>query len=215
MSIDDFEQYFDRTGCVDGCVCSDGLAVGVVEHPCIADTNAIMRADGHAAVEAGEAVGAVESDGAPLGVEAVDPVVAAEGVGDADGEVIFAAGVRGLGEVALEGELFHDGVADEFAVEVDLGAEVGSADVEEDAFALHGCGDVDGAVPPGDTEVCAVLWDGVVGGVAIFFGCVGAGAVGAPEVLLDRRGEEDFFSCLWREDVPASGGWVGGKSGEV
>ena len=88
--------------------------------------------------------------------------------------MIVAAGVGGVGEVALEGELFHDGVADELPVEVDLGAEAGSADVEEDAFAAHVGGDVDGAVPPGDAEVGAVLGDGVVGGVAVLLGRVGA-----------------------------------------
>ena len=106
-----------------------------------------MRAERHAAVEAGEAVGAVEFDGSPLGVEAVDPVVAAEGVGEADGEEVEAAGVGGVGEVALEGKLLHDGVADEFLVEEDLGAEAGSADVEEDALALPVGGDVDRRCP--------------------------------------------------------------------
>ena len=56
-----------------------------------------MCAEGHAAVEAGEAVGAVEFDGPPLGVEAVDPVVTAEGVGEADAEEVEAAGVCGVG----------------------------------------------------------------------------------------------------------------------
>ncbi len=100
-------------------------------------------------------MGAVEFQGSPLGVEAVYPVVAAEGVGDADGDEVEAAGVCCVGEVALEGELFHDGVADEFLVEVDLGAQVGSADVEEDALALHRCRDVDRSIPPGDSEVGA------------------------------------------------------------
>jgi hypothetical protein len=102
-------------------------------------------------------VGAVEFDGSPLGVEAVDPVVAAEGVGEADGDEVEAAGVCRVGEVTLEGELFHDGVADEFSVEEDLGAEAGSADVEEDAFALPFGGNVDKATPPGDAEVGSVF----------------------------------------------------------
>ena len=134
-------------------------------------------------------MGAVEFDGSPLGVEAVDPVLAAEGDGDgADGDEVEAAGVCCVGEVALEGELFHDGVADEFFVEEDLGAEAGAADVEEDAFALPFGGDVDLPAPPGDAEVCAVLRDGVVGGVAVLVGCVGAPAEFAPVVLLDGGG---------------------------
>src|SRR5207302_150981 len=111
-----------------------GARTRTVQNPSRLDPYTPMRADGHAAVEAGEAVGAVEFDGSPLGVEAVDPVVAAEGVGEADGDEVEAAGVCGVGEVALEGELFHDGVADEFFVEEDLCAEAGAADVEEDAF---------------------------------------------------------------------------------
>jgi hypothetical protein len=47
------------------------------------------------------------------------------------------------------------GVADEFFVEVDLGSEVGSADVEEDALALHRRRDVDRSIPPGHAEVGA------------------------------------------------------------
>src|SRR3954469_21594756 len=108
-----------------------------------------MRADCHAPVKAGEAVGAVEFDGSPLGIEAVDPVVAAERVGEADGEEVEAAGVCGMGEVALEGKLLHDGVADEFFVQEDLSAKTGAANVEEDASALPFGGDVDLLAPPG------------------------------------------------------------------
>ncbi len=170
-----------------------------------------MRADRHAAVEAGEAVGAVEFDGSPLGVEAVDPVVAAEGVGEADGDEVEATGVCGVGEVALEGELLHDGVADEFFVEEDLGAEAGSADVEEDALALPVGGDVDLLAPPGDAEVGAVLGDGVVGGVAVLFGGVGALAEFAPVVLLDGGGEGDVDAIVGAEESPAAGGFVDGE----
>ncbi len=144
-----------------------------------------MGRDGHAAVEAAEAVGAVETYGPPLGVQAVDPVVAAEGVGDADGDEVEAAGIGCVGEVALEGKLFHDGVADELVVDEDLGSEAGSADVEEDALALPVFRNFDLAVPPGDAEVGSVLGDGVVGAVAVLLGGVGALAELAPEVLLD------------------------------
>src|SRR5580698_5553912 len=107
-----------------------------------------MCADRDSSIERAEAVGAVERDRAPFGVEAVDPVEAAEGVGDADGEDVEAAGVGGVGAVALEGKLLHDGVADEFLVEVDLGAEMRAADVKKDALAAHCRGDVDAAMPP-------------------------------------------------------------------
>src|SRR5437899_2422138 len=94
---------------------ADGMNILGVEHPRIRHSYALgMRTDSHAAVEAGEAVGAVEFDGSPLGVEAVDPVVAAEGVGEADGDEVEAPGVCGVGKVALKGKLFHDGIADEF-----------------------------------------------------------------------------------------------------
>ncbi len=170
-------------------------------------------------------MGTVERDLAPLGVEAVDPVEAAEGVGDADGEDVEVSGVDGAGAVALEGKLFHDGVADELLVEVDLGAEVGAADVEEDALAAELGGDVDGAMEPGDAEVGAVLRDVVVGGrlgrvgrgVTVFLGCVGARlavfacAVLAPEVLLDGGGECDLEAGGWRERSPAAGGRVDGQ----
>jgi hypothetical protein len=97
-----------------------------------------------------------------------------------------------VGEVALEGEFFHDGVADEFSVEEDFGAEVRSADVEEDALALPFGGDVDGrAAPPGDAEVGSVSWDGVVCGVPVLVGGVGATAKFAPVVLLDGGGQGD------------------------
>ena len=151
-----------------------------------------MRRDRHPAVEAAEAVGAVELDRTPLGVEAVDPVVAAEGVGDADGEQILSAGVGGGGEVGLEGQLLHDGVADQLPVEVDLGAQMRSANVQEDALARHGRGDFDLARPPRDAEVGPVLRDGIVGGVAILIRRVGAWlailprSVLAPEMLLHR-----------------------------
>ncbi len=156
-------------------------------------------------------MGAVEFDGSPLGVEAVDPVVAAEGVGEADAEEVEASGVCGVGEVALEGELFHDGVADEFSIEEDLGTEAGSADVEEDAFAFPVGGDVDLLAPPGDAEVGAVLGDGVVGGVAVLFGGVGAGAEFGPVVLLDGGGEGDVDAGEVVEEAPAAGGLVDGE----
>ncbi len=183
----------------------------------ILDPCSIVGREGHAAVEAGEAVGAVEFDGSPLGVEAVDPVVAAEGVGEADGDEVEAAGVGCVGEVALEGELFHDGVADEFFVEEDLGAEAGSADVEEDALALPVGGDVDLLAPPGDAEVGAVLRDGVVGGVAILVWCVRTRRLVfsctefAPVVLLDGGGEGDVDACEVVEETPAAGGLVDGE----
>src|SRR6266480_7423836 len=85
---------------------SDGVNILGVEHPRIRHSYVLgVSADCHAAVEAGEAVGAVEFDGSPLGVEAVDPVVTAEGVGEADAEEVEAPGVCGVGEVALEGKL--------------------------------------------------------------------------------------------------------------
>ena len=162
---------------------------------------------------------------APLGVEAVDPVEAAEGVGDADGEEVEAARICGVGEVALEGELFHDGVADELLVEEDLGAEAGAADVQEDALAAVGGGDIDGAVPPGDAVKGAVLRDGVVcggegrvggGGEVVLLRSVRAGTVairpgGAPEVLLDGGGEEHFDGRVRSEGLPAAGGDVHGE----
>ena len=178
-----------------------------------------MSCDRHAAVEAGEAVGAVEFDGSPLGVEAVDPVVAAEGVGEADGEDVEAAGVCGVGEVALEGKLLHDGVADEFSVEEDFGAEAGSADVEEDALAFPFGGDVELATPPRDAEVGSVLRDGVVGGVAVLFGGVRARSLViassefAPVVLLDGGGEGDVDAIVGAKSSPAAGGFVDRKWG--
>ena len=42
-------------------------------------------------------MGAVEFDGSPLGVEAVDPVVAAEGIGEADADEVEVAGVCCVG----------------------------------------------------------------------------------------------------------------------
>ncbi len=170
-----------------------------------------MRANRHATVEAGEAVGAVEFDDSPLGVEAVDPVVAAEGVGEPDGDEVEAAGVCGVGEVALEGELLHDGVADEFLVEEDLGAEACAADMEEDALVFPFGGDLDLLAPPGDAEVDAVLGDGIVGGVAVLFGGVGAAAEFAPVVLLDCGGEGDVDAGEVVEETPASGGLVDGE----
>ncbi len=139
--------------------------------------------------------------------------VAAEGVGEANAEEVEAAGVCGVGEVALEGELLHDGVADEFFVEEDLGAEAGSADVEEDAFALPVGGDVDLLAPPGDAEVGSVLRDGVVVGVAVLFGGVGAAAESAPVVLLDGGGEGDVDAGEVVEETPAASGFVDGERG--
>src|SRR5215469_1521511 len=165
-----------------------------------------MCAQRDPAIQCAEAVGAVERDLAPFGVEAVDPVEAAEGIGDADGEDVGAAGVGGVGAVALEGKLLHDGVADEPLVEVDLGAEVGAADVEEDSLAAHGGGDVDAAVPPGDAEVGAVLRDVIVGGglrwisrsITVFLRRVGTAAVLAPEVLFDGGWEGDLKASSLR-----------------
>src|SRR6185437_10633267 len=98
-----------------------------------------MRRHRDPAIQRAEAVRAVERYLAPLGIEAVDPVEAAERIGDADGEMVdrrlaVLGKAGGVGALALEGKLLHDGVADELPVEVDLGAEVGAADVEEDAF---------------------------------------------------------------------------------
>ncbi len=124
---------------------------------------------------------------------------------------VEATGVGRVGEVALEGQLLHDGVADEFSVEEDLGAEAGSADVEEDALALPFGGDVDLFAPPRDAEVGAVLRDGVVGGVAVLFGGVGAGAEFSPVVLLDGGGEGDVDAGEVVEEAPAAGGFVDGE----
>src|SRR6185437_15402194 len=87
-----------------------------------------MCTDRYAAIQRAEAVRAVERYLAPLGIEAVDPVEAAERIGDADGEMVdrrlaVLGKAGGVGAVALEGKLLHDGVADELPVEVDLGAE--------------------------------------------------------------------------------------------
>src|SRR5665213_1822076 len=120
-----------------------------IQEPCVAVADS---ADRHSAIESAESVRAIERDVAPLCVEAVDPVEASEGVGEADGEDVEASGIGGVGEVALEGQLLHDGVADELAVEVDLGAKARSTDVEEDALALHFRRDGDFAMPPRDAE---------------------------------------------------------------
>lgn len=149
----------------------------------------------------------VEFDGSPLGVEAVDPVVATEWVGDADGQGVEATGLCCVSKVTLERQLFHDGVADQFLIEVDLGAQASSADVEEDAFAAHAGGDFDGTVPPGDAEPGAVLREGVFGGVTVLVGRIGALAKFAPQVLLDgaREGDAKIAGRVRRENLPATG----------
>ena len=83
--------------------------------------------------------------------------------------------------------------------------------MEEDAFALPFGGDVEGAAPPGDAEVGSVLGDGVVGGVAVLFGSVGAGSEFAPVVLLDGGGEGDVDAGEAIEETPAAGGLVDGE----
>ena len=67
------------------------------------------------------------------------------------------------------------------------------------------------AAPPGDAEVGAVLRDGVVGGVAVLFGGVGALAEFAPVVLLDGGGEGDVDAVVVVEGSPAAGGFVDGE----
>src|SRR5262249_46916337 len=137
-----------------------------------------------------EAMGAIERDVSPLGIETVYPVEAAEGVGDANGEMVFAAGLGCGSQVGFKGKLFHDGVAAELAIEIDLGPQVCTADVQEDSLAVHGGRNLDVPVPPRDAEVGTILRDVVVRrrafgvfGVAIFFRRVGPTSVLAPEVL--------------------------------
>src|SRR5437868_2300424 len=95
--------------------------------------------------------------------------------------------------------------------------EAGSADVEEDAFALPFGGNVDLLAPPGDAEVGAILWDGVVGGVTILFGGVGARSLVitssefAPVVLLDGGGQGDIDAVVGAKGSPAAGGFVDGE----
>ncbi len=50
--------------------------------------------------------------------------------------------------------------------------------------------------------------DGVVGGVAVLFGRVGAGAEFSPVVLLDGSGEGDVDAGEVVEETPAAGGFV-------
>ena len=179
----------------------NGFLRSGVEHPGIFDTNAFgMRAYRHAAVEAGEAVGAVEFDGSPLGVEAVDPVVAAEGLVRRIAMRLKPPGSCGVGEVALERELLHDGVADEFLVEEDLGAEAGSADVEEMRLPFQSVG---------TWIACPTRrrrgrrrsggwgrWrrSGTLRGAGVL-------AEPAPVVLLDGGGEGDVDAGEWREET--------------
>src|SRR6266550_3672846 len=110
-AIDEFVR--GRSKLLDFNVDLDRASISRVEYPEVLYPHFFVCADRHSAVEAGEAVGAVEFDGSPLGVEAVDPVVAAEGVGEADSHEVEAARVGSVSEVALKGKFFHDGVADE------------------------------------------------------------------------------------------------------
>ena len=64
---------------------------------------------------------------------------------------------------------------------------------------------VDGAIPPGDAEIGAVLRNGVVGGIAILVGSVRAAAELSPEVLLDCSGKEDGLAVDFVQRGPASG----------
>ena len=109
-----------------------------------------------------------------------------------------------------KGKLLHDGVADEFSVEEDLGPEAGSSNVEEDALALPFRGDVDLLAPPRDPEIGAVLRDGIVRGVAVLVGSVGALAEFAPIVLLDRSRKGDVDAVEMVEEIRA-GGFVHGE----
>src|ERR1700735_5392529 len=64
--------------------------IGSVEYPRVTDAEAIVRADCHASIKSAESVRAIERDVAPLCVEAVDPVIASERVGETYGEGVEA-----------------------------------------------------------------------------------------------------------------------------
>ncbi len=117
------------------------------------------------------------------------------------------------GDVALEGQLFHDAVANELLVEIDLGALARAANVQEDALALKRRGNFNGAPPPGDAVVGAVSYF-VVGGFEAILIVIGAHALQAPEILLHRARQRDGNTLRGTQRIPAAGGRVDGQAGE-
>jgi len=165
-------------------------------------------------VEAAKAVRAVEVDLSPANDGSIDPIVAATGIGHANGEAIRAAGIGRGGEVALERQLLHDGVAGKLAVQIDLSPHSSAANVQKDTLPFHCGGNLNFAPPPGDAPVRAVLGHGIFGSVTTFFRGVRTRTELTPEILLHSGGQRDsrvVGAALSRVQTLPSAGWEIGR----
>ena len=136
-------------------------------------------------------MGTVDVDLAPANDPAIYPVESPARIGDADGQPIFASGPGSGREIACEGQLLHDRVANQMFVQIHFGAHARPANAQQNALAAQRRGNLNITPPPRHSPVGAILWDWVVGCIAVFVRSVGTRPKVFPEDLFDGARQRD------------------------
>jgi hypothetical protein len=194
-------------------VSGDRARLRGVEHPCVRDSHRTVRAQRQAAIEAAEPMALLEFKARPIKPVAIDPVEPAAGISDAKHEQVLAR-PRGGAQIAFEGQLFHDGVAHELFVQIDLDALARATDMEQEASADQRSRNFQLPPPPGNAIVGAVFHL-VVGRLELVFVVVGTEARHAPRELLHCGRQHDLAARLATQLRPTAGRWIGRKLREV